>query len=253
MRRASALALLLPATLAAAGLASRPVVNPSATASRVLFIGNSLTAANGLPRAVQTLSAGALAATEITRSNYSLEDHWNAPEARAAIARGGWSAVVLQQGPSALPESRVLLRDYTRRFDREIRKSGARTALYMVWPSEQRSRDFDAVYDSYASAAADVQGLFLPAGDAWRAAWRRDPSLALYDTDRFHPSRAGTYLAAVVIAARLTGRTPGELSRAAVHASLLPGLIAAPARVALLHEAAAEAIAAASRRSPLPQ
>ena len=49
--------------------------------------------------------------------NYSLEDHWNRGDAAKAIARGGWQTVILQQGPSALPESQVLLREYTRKFD----------------------------------------------------------------------------------------------------------------------------------------
>ena len=94
----------------------------------------------------------------MTANNFSLEDHWNQGNARAAIAKGGWSVVVLQQGPSALPESRVLLRDYSKRFAAEARKAGARTALYMVWPSKARARDFDDVSESYALAARDVAG-----------------------------------------------------------------------------------------------
>ncbi len=75
-------------------------------------------------------------ATAITANNFSLEDHWNQGNARAAVAKGSWSFVVLQQGPSALPESSVLLREYARRFAGEARKTGARTALYMVWPAK---------------------------------------------------------------------------------------------------------------------
>jgi hypothetical protein len=39
----------------------------------------------------------------------------------------------------------------------------------------------------------------LPAGAAWREAWRLDPSLALYSDDGFHPSPLGSYLAALAI------------------------------------------------------
>ena len=98
---------------------------------------------------------------------------------------------MLQQGPSALPESRVLLRDYAKRFAGRGAQGRARTALYMVWPSKARSRDFDDVSESYALAARDVDGMLLPAGDAWREVWRRDPSLALYADDGFHPSALG--------------------------------------------------------------
>ena len=177
---------------------------------RILFIGNSLTAANGLPEMVEALSrakgATTVEATAVTTNNFSLEDHWNQGPARATLAKGGWSIVVLQQGPSALPESRVLFRDYVKRFAADAAHVGARTALYMVWPSKARERDFDAVSESYALAAQDVAGTLLPAGDAWREAWRRDPSLTLYADDGFHPSGLGSYLAALTIWRGLSGQ-----------------------------------------------
>src|SRR6185436_1298216 len=122
---------------------------------RILFIGNSLTYANDLPATVCGLarSAGRSAVCEsVVKPDYSLEDHWNERDARAAIARG-WDVVVLQQGPSALPESRRLLIAYAKRFEAEIRKAGARTAFYMVWPSQARRGDFPGVSQSYESAA----------------------------------------------------------------------------------------------------
>jgi hypothetical protein len=80
----------------------------------------------------------------------------------------------------------------------------------MVWPSRERFGDFDGVRASYTNAAKDVNGLLLPAGDAWRAAWRRDAHLALYGADNFHPSPLGSYLAALVIVHRLTGGLPSS-------------------------------------------
>jgi hypothetical protein len=179
---------------------------------RILFIGNSLTAADDLPGIVEAFSrstsAPKLSARAIVYPDYSLEDHWARGDAARAIAEGGWSFVVLQQGPSALPESQRLLREFTKRFDGVIRKAGARTALYMVWPSKARSFDFDGVSASYTAAAKDVGGVLLPAGDAWRAAWQRDPALALYGPDGLHPSPAGSYLAALGVFQGLTARSP---------------------------------------------
>jgi len=174
---------------------------------RILFIGNSLTYVNDLPAMLCGLarSAGRAAVCEtVAKPDYSLEDHWNEREARTAIGRG-WDVVVLQQGPSALPESRRLLIAYAKRFDAEIRKAGARPALYMVWPSLARRGDFPGVSQSYAAAAKEVNGLLLPAGEAWRAAWAADPKLPLYGPDGLHPSVAGTYLAALVIYGQLFG------------------------------------------------
>ena len=60
----------------------------------------------------------------------------------------------------------------------------------------------------------DVGGNFLPAGEAWREAWRRDPQAPLYGEDDFHPSLAGSYAAALAIYAGLSGRTPVGLPAA---------------------------------------
>ncbi len=167
-----------------------------------------------------------------------------------AIARGGWSTVVLQQGPSALPESRVLLRAYVQKFDAEIRRVRARTALYMVWPSAARRGDFPHVSESYAGAAALVGGLLFPAGDAWRAAWRRDPRLALYGPDGFHPTPLGSYLAAVVMFHVLTGDSPDDLpSSLSSDARAFPAIELTPAQAAVLHGAAAEAVAATRHKA----
>ena len=201
----------------------------------ILFIGNSLTAANDLPGKVEALGRAAgveVRCTAVAKPGFSLEDHWNDGEARRAIARGGWSYVVLQQGPSALPESRVLLNEYARRFDGEIRRAHARPALLMVWPSADRSGDFEGVSRSYAGAAALVDGLLFPVGDSWRAAWRRDAHLALYGPDGFHPSPLGSSLAAMVIVNQMGGRLPDAVSLPGVSPADWTVLVAATREVA---------------------
>jgi hypothetical protein len=215
MRRVSTVGLCAIVALLCAGSAFGQ--DPETPARRVLFIGNSLTAANDLPGTVETLArvtgGPRIECRAITFANFSLEDHWNQGDARRAIREGGWSVVVLQQGPSALPESRVLLVRYAERFAAEAEKVGARTALYAVWPSRARSFDVDGVAASYAAAAEAVDGLLLPAGSAWTAAWKIDPELALHGADGFHPSPVGSLLAAVVIYQRLSGEVAIDLGR----------------------------------------
>jgi len=184
---------------------------PIGTGARVLFIGNSLTEANDLPGLVRSLSAAAglnwVVEAQIL-GGAALEDHWNGGSAVPRIQNGNWDVVVMQQGPSALPESRVNLRQWTVRFDGVIRAAGGRSALYMVWPMTDRFSDYDRVRDSYALAARDVSGYFLPAGESWRAAWREDPALPLYGPDGFHPTLAGSYAAALTIFTGLSGKPP---------------------------------------------
>jgi len=176
----------------------------------VLFIGNSLTAGNDLPLLVEALSVAGgrpLRAESVVYGGVNLEDHWNL-KTQDRITGSTWKYVVLQQGPSSLAEGRADLRKWTGRFDLVIREAGARTALYMVWPESRRRVVFPMVAESYRLAARDVGGALLPAGEAWLAAWRLKPSLALYGPDGFHPSAAGSYLAALTIYAGLTGASP---------------------------------------------
>ena len=61
---------------------------------------------------------------------------------------------------------------------------------------------------SYRRSAKVARAVLLPAGDAWHAAWSCRGSLPLYGPDGFHPSRLGTYVAAVVVWARLFHDSP---------------------------------------------
>jgi hypothetical protein len=179
---------------------------------------------------------------EITVGGFSLEDHWNQGTATDALRRQRWDVVILQQGPSSLDESRVLLIEYARRFATPIRAAGGRPALFAVWPEQYRLSAFDRVSESYALAADSVDGILMPAGEAWRAAWRRDSTLALYSFDQFHPSVIGSFLAALVIYQRIYGRTPvGLPSRIVVGTPDVPEIDYPPALAALLQAAAAEA------------
>jgi hypothetical protein len=176
------------AVLAALGFAAIVTAGPvPAPPVRILFIGNSLTVAHALPETVTAMASAvgiSCSSRVVAYPDYSLEDHWHRGDAAKAIAEGPWSFVVLQQGPSALPESRVLLRDYTKRFGALAAHAGARIALFMVWPSIGRAFDYDGVHESYRLSAADVAGVFVPAGDAWREVWRRNPRAALYGAAR---------------------------------------------------------------------
>lgn len=208
----------------------------------MLFIGSSFTYANDMPFTVQAFARAAGAALDVAtvaKGGASLEDHWNHGGALSRI-REGWDFVVLQQGPSSLAESRANMREYTRRFADPIRKAGARPALFMIWPSRERLAWFDEVRTSYALAAEDVGGMLIPAGEAWRGVWRRDPNVQLFRRDGVHPSPAGSFTVALSMFSMLLDRSPAGLPARVRQRN---GTVAqvAPALAALLHEAVAEA------------
>ncbi|MFL5415755.1 MAG: SGNH/GDSL hydrolase family protein [Myxococcales bacterium] len=244
MKRVLALAFLVAASArcAESEAGATPAPGPDTPGSGILFVGNSLTYTEDLPGLVAALATAAgrpVATASVAYPDYSLEDHWNRGDALRAIARGGWSAVVLQQGPSSLDDSRILLRRDSARFDQRIRAAGARTALFSVWPESARRSAFPAVAESYRLAASDVGGVYLPVTQAWLLAWAQDPSLPLYGPDGFHPSPHGSYLAALVIAAVLTGASPQAMPARVVR----PGgaVLAIPEPAASVLRAAARA------------
>jgi len=193
---------------------------PGDGAVRVLFIGNSLTFYNDLPDMLHELAQAdggrVLETRDLSQAAYALEDHWNDGWPREVLAEGGWDVVILQQGPSSLPENRENLVTWSMRWANAIRAQGGVPALYMVWPERARMSYFDDVSLSYRIAAEAADGVLFPAGDAWIAAWDEDPTLPLYGPDDFHPSEMGTYLAALTIYRGLTGREPPSLAIAGV-------------------------------------
>lgn len=201
--------LALAAGIAAGGLA--PAEAPNGVALRVLFIGNSLTDFNDLPQMVEAVGRASggpkVRASSISVGGYSLGDHLESPSTFNTIDSRRWDFVVLQQGPSALPESRLLLRADVARFAEVIRGAGAEPAIYQVWPETYRPEAFPDVIESYRLAAEDVGAPLLPAGRAWQIALARDPALPLYSADGFHPSKLGSLLAAIVIYEGLTGHS----------------------------------------------
>jgi hypothetical protein len=182
-------------------------VSPTAASGSrpsVLFVGNSLTASNDLPGRVRTIAAEnglRIDTDDVTAGGASLEDHWAAGRVQRVIASRRWSYVVMQQGPSTLPASRANLVEWAQRYAEAIRAAGGQPALLMVWPLPGQTTQ--AVAASYRAAAEATGAVLIPAGEEWARARQGDPGLVLTVEDGFHPSRAGTDLAAHTVVCTL--------------------------------------------------
>ena len=213
---------------------------------RVLFVGNSYTYSNNLPRLVAAIaeaSGSPLRVSMLAKSGYSLDAH--RVEGAAKQLRNV-DVVVLQEhsrGAFEAPEqflsaARDLARDST-----------AQKVLFVPWARSGHAADqlsIDAAYDAVAQA---LSARTARVGDAWQRALARKPDLILYAPDGTHPSALGSYLAALVLVEALTGKPAaspparirghpvsdqGAVSR---RVALLVDL--APAEVAFLQEVAA--------------
>ena len=170
LRRLAVSLGLTAALLGCASSAGAPVRLPCASSSSATASPNGTTYRDASPGSPPP-PGGSSSTREVTFGGFSLEDHWNQGDARAAIATGRWTVVIMQQGPSALPESQIDLRLWATRFADEARAVGTLPALLTVWPEAYRRPALSDVIISYRSAAEAAGAQLFPAGEAWHAAW----------------------------------------------------------------------------------
>lgn len=185
----------------------------SATPVRLLFIGNSYTARNDLPRILVELAAAAARPRELTTRTIvaggaSLRRHWNAGIAQRTIEEGVFDDVVLQEQSTLPVKNAVRYHENVRLFAPLIAQHGARTVLYLNWARRQALHAQAVLNAAVSTIAGEVGALVVPVGPAWEAALAHDPRLALYADDGSHPTAAGSYLAACTFLVRLFGERP---------------------------------------------
>jgi hypothetical protein len=183
---------------------------------KVLFIGNSHTYLNYMPRMLLAL-AGAedrgfeLMVDQCTGEGAGLEWHWNNPPSRDAITGKQWDYVVLQDrsgGPLEEPDS---FARHAGLLDAEIRKQDAGTILYMTWANRTRPETQAALADVYSSTAHKLGAILAPVGLAWQAVHRIDPDCDLHHRDGRHANPNGSYLTACVFYSVLFNTSPAGL------------------------------------------
>lgn len=185
-------------------------------ATRVLFIGNSFTSYNGgLGSIVQSLAAKGghkLDFVEVTKGGETLEGHWKTGKAQAAIQKGGWDYVVLQEQSVRPITDPAKMAEYVKLFDAEIKKVGAKTLLYETWATIDKPETQAVLCKTYESIAKEINAIVAPAGRAWEIALKAKPDLKLHVIkDKKHPTPAGSYLNACVMYATIFGQEPADL------------------------------------------
>jgi hypothetical protein len=169
---------------------------------QVLLVGNSLTYANDMPLIFEELGAAFgfdLRADVMAYPNYGLEDHWKEGQLRNFLEAYGYEFVVFQQGPSSQEEGRASLLKYGSEIAAFAKEQGTVPAFFMVWPAITYYDTFDGVIANYTAAAEQTSSLLVPVGEYWKDYRSKQNTIELYTTDGFHPSTAGSFLAALTI------------------------------------------------------
>jgi hypothetical protein len=170
------------ALLAAFLLAFACAASAQGTGVRVLFIGNELVANAEMPERLAGLAKAMgknVRVEALTVPGRTLADHWADPGVRARIAKG-WDHVVLQQGPSVLPEERAELTADVQRFAVAIRAAGAKPALLMAWPRNDRRPEFPAAILSARAAAKAAGATVIPVAETWMRILLKNQRAELY-------------------------------------------------------------------------
>jgi lysophospholipase L1-like esterase len=165
----------------------------------ILFIGNSLTSTNNLPRIIKE-QYGEIGITVSTRTiappGYGLEDHWNVGLIQPLISSNYYDYVIIQQGPSSQEYGRTSLIEYGGLIAELCNSNDTKLAFFMVWPSITYFNTFDGVIENYTDAASISNAILLPVGRNWKYYIDQTQDYSYYGSDGFHPSLKGSQNAA---------------------------------------------------------
>jgi len=168
----------------------------------LLFIGNSLTYTNDLPKLVRQRAAYKnlkIGTKMVALPNYAIIDHWNYSNTQKLIESGKFDFVIIQQGPSSRPYSLELLIEGGKRYSEICREFDVQLVYFMVWPSRTYYDTFDAVIANHIEAANLNEALLCPVGKVWKKYFDETDTFDYYSLDGFHPSLKGSQVAADVI------------------------------------------------------
>ena len=167
---------------------------------KILFIGNSYTFFNDLDVVLKRLAASAKPAVEfqtarVVKGGAKLEMHYNNPEARQRVVDTKWDIVILQEHSM-----------------RPVIEPKSFSFFAHKW--ENKPEMTELLNQAYTRMGRQLDAFVAPVGLAWSESLKSNPQIALYNEDQSHPNIYGTYLAACVFYATLTGQSPVGLSNA---------------------------------------
>ncbi|MAD96677.1 MAG: hypothetical protein CMB99_05045 [Flavobacteriaceae bacterium] len=168
----------------------------------ILFVGNSLTYSNDLPKIVEEIAEEFeknLNTEALCYPNYAIIDHLNEGKLQILLQNKRFDYLIVQQGPSSQGEGKKMLIEDGQKLKAICDQYNIRMAYFMVWTSKAWYQTMDQVIDNHRIAAKENKALLFPVGRVWKAFREKSPSINLYASDGFHPSSTGSFLAALTM------------------------------------------------------
>lgn len=233
--RAAAAALLLAGCLSGDG-----VLQGTDADVALLFMGNSHASVNNLQGMVEALvrpgrPGETVEAVEAPGWMY-LEDRYRHEPSLALLRVQDWSFVVLQAQKYSMSGCCVYSTAEAMALIRIAREQDAVPILFPEWP-RLGVDETQRIYDLHVSIAQAEPACVAPIGQAWDLSLQRHPGIALHAADGNHSNPNGAFLAALVLAATMTGMSPLDMP-------WIPGYGVGTDTQALLRAVAADTIAA---------
>lgn len=174
---------------------------------KILFIGNGVTFKDGMPQMLVEMAATAseprtIAFKTVGFDAATLQSQWEKGEALAAIREGGWDIVVLQEHSHGAADRPEQMFRFTRLFDAEIKKAGARTMIFQPWAWNDRYEAIMQIEANTQRISAELGTQLVPVGAAWKIVMKDFPRLQLLDYNVV-PTVSAVYLGASVFQAVL--------------------------------------------------
>ena len=201
--------------------------------TKILFLGNSYTAANNLPEKVSLLASSlgdSVYFDSNTPGGYRLMNHATNAVTLSKISQKEWDFVVIQaqsQEPSWPPaQVATEVLPFASILNDSIKSSNtcSETVFYMTWGRKYGDQQNcgswppvctylgmqERLMTGYMTMAQENGATVAPVGLAWKTAMDNDPDslINLYSGDNSHPSLAGTYLTACVMYATMFQKSP---------------------------------------------
>ena len=188
-----------------------------ATPTRVLFLGNSHTAANNLPSMVQSMfPSGTFKADH--RSGAFLNDIAKNPEVLKTIKEGKYGYVVLQGAMLSSSHQYRYSQEGAVQLAKAATASGAKAFLFAEW-SRKGIQESGYILGIYGDIAKITNATLVPICTSFDKALAVNKGLDLWSADGNHASIQGSYLASLTLYRALGGKkmptwAPAQISKA---------------------------------------
>lgn len=168
---------------------------------RVLFVGNSHTYYNHVPRMVKEYFAASGVSVQVvmqTEGGKGLLYHCDRKDVIFNILYGDFDYVVLQDVAKTFDRPN-LLEGAERLRCNALEASGATPVYYMIWAHRDEKKLQADITEAYAYVAGKQGALLAPAGEVWHKMLRGNKEIGFYQEDGNHATPLGSYLAAACI------------------------------------------------------